>query len=163
MNPNQLKEYIDRVLSNEISKYHSREAVYQILFTAAAESDCGKYIRQVKGPAMGIFQIEPNSEKLVWKWAIKESEDFFEALVNSSTGSIFSEDDLVGNIKYQIILARAYYYSWPNALPIISDPIDKESIKRMAEYWKKYWNTEEGKGTVKGAIKKYKKFVGKKV
>ncbi|MFW6002291.1 MAG: hypothetical protein ACOCQD_03040 [archaeon] len=163
MDPNQLKHHIDRVLSNEIPKYHSRDAVYQLLFTSAAESDCGKYIRQVKGPAMGLFQIEPNSEKLVWKWVIENNENLFEALVNSSTGSIFGGDDLIGNIKYQIILARAYYYSCPDALPNISDPIDKDSIKRMARYWKKYWNTEKGKGTVKGAVKKYKKFVGRKV
>ncbi|MFW6122267.1 MAG: hypothetical protein ACOC80_15395, partial [Petrotogales bacterium] len=92
MDPNQLKHHIDRVLSNEIPKYHSRDAVYQLLFTSAAESDCGKYIRQVKGPAMGLFQIEPNSEKLVWKWVIENNENLFEALVNSSTGSIFGGD-----------------------------------------------------------------------
>ena len=33
-------------------------------------------------------------------------------------------------------------------------------IEGLAKYWKKYYNTEGGKGTVEKFIEKYEKYVG---
>ena len=58
MDPKQLKELIERVL-RKVNLY-SDAAVDLLMLTAAQESACGKYIRQLgNGPALGIFQMEP--------------------------------------------------------------------------------------------------------
>lgn len=43
------------------------DVVELLLLTCAAESAMGKYIMQVGGPARGIFQMEPNTEKDIWE------------------------------------------------------------------------------------------------
>lgn len=165
MNPHQLKRYIDITLRQELNAgYTTNSATYQLLMTAEAESDCGEFIYQYgDGPAKGIFQIEPNTEKLIWEWCLKNNYHLLNTLIRNSTGTLFGGTDLIGNMKYQIILARANYYSWPYALPKIDNPISDSNIKNMAEYWKNYWNTEKGKGRINDAIEKYEKFVGKDV
>ena len=33
-----------------------------LMLTAATESQLGRYLRQVRGPAIGVFQVEPNGD-----------------------------------------------------------------------------------------------------
>jgi len=160
LDPKQTKKFIANVLEQDLKPYCSHEAVHQLLFTCAVESDLGTYFEQINGPAKGFFQIEPKTEKLVWMWAFENHDMLFKAIVRNCTGDIFGGFDLKGNFRYQIIIARANYYSWPAALPIVSNPVDTASVKRMAEYWKMYWNTGKGKGVPEEAIEKYYSFVG---
>ena len=164
MDAKQLKRYINNVLQQELkAKYSTNSATYQLLMTAAAESNCGEFLYQINGPARGLFQIEPNTEKLTWKWCLENDEYLLNALIRVIDGNLFGGTDLSGNIKYQIILARANYYAWPHPLPKIDYPITDDNIRDMAVYWKKYWNTVEGAGRVEEAIDKYMRFVGKDV
>ena len=57
-----------------------------------------------------------------------------------------------GNLPFQIIMARLYYYRFSEALPAYDD------IEGLAKYWKKYWNTELGAGTVGEAIVNYYRY-----
>jgi hypothetical protein len=45
------------------------------------------------------------------------------------------------------------YLVVPEALP------KEDDIKALASYWKKYYNTIHGKGTVSGAISNYNNYV----
>lgn len=156
MNPEQLKKYIESVLE-EVPRegFASQISVYLLLLTSATESNCGEYIRQTNGPAMGIFQNEPDTEKLVWKWALENDTYLFKKLMSSCTGKIFGGSDLAGNLRYQILLSRINYWAWPQSLPDVKTPPDDDGIRKLAEYWKKYWNTEKGKGTIPKAIEDY--------
>ena len=56
MNKNQLKNAILFVLS----KYNFKitdNIVNMLLETAYVESNCGEYIKQINGPACGVFQM----------------------------------------------------------------------------------------------------------
>jgi len=65
MNKDHLRELISRVL--EQLDLYSRDAVELLMLTAAAESNLGEYLRQVgRGPALGIFQMEPSTETDIW-------------------------------------------------------------------------------------------------
>jgi hypothetical protein len=160
--PKQLKTFITKVLKGIAEgEFYCRSMVYLLLLTAAAESDFGSFLRQTnEGRARGIFQVEPHTEYLTWNWCLDNNNALLRELVKASTGEIFGGIDIEGNLKYQIILARANYYSWPHALPHVSDPIDSQSVEKLAEYWKRYWNTYQGKGSVPGAIEKFERFVG---
>lgn len=153
MNPYQLRALIRREL--DTVELGGRAPVELLMLTAAQETHLGKYIRQLgDGPARGIFQIEPATEKLVLKWALENRENLFWELVKRNSGSPL---DLEANLRYQIVLARVNYLSWPAALPSVerNSDLSASSVRALAEYWKAYWNTEHGAGTPEEAVKNY--------
>lgn len=68
--------------------------------------------------------------------------------------------DLVGNIPYQIVVARFQYLRFPEKLPWRDNFNDEYAyVAALAAYWKKYWNTNKGKGKVLDAIENYYRYV----
>lgn len=141
-----IKELIEESLQEmeEISKvnFNTPEAVNLLLGTIAQESKFGTYLKQLgNGPALSIFQIE---------------EFTFNDLINRF-GKKFPFIKCIGfkelkyNLKYAIWIARIKYYSCPGKLP--------DTLKGMATYWKKYYNTYLGAGTEKEFIDNYNKFI----
>ena len=60
MNSQQLLDYIIKpTLEYMGGNYNSKNAQMLLLSTAAIESKCGYYIKQINGPALGIWQMEP--------------------------------------------------------------------------------------------------------
>lgn len=146
---NQLRDLIDNTLLQ--AGWHSEAAINLLMGTAAVESRCGTYIRQIKGPALGIFQMEPATFKSHLKWlyerGFKYSDKVFEIC------NIIKEDDpecLAYNLKAAILFARIHYLRVPEPLP--------QTIEGMAYYWKRYYNTYLGKGTEEKFIKAYKAY-----
>ena len=48
--------------------YESKNANFLSLCTAAIESNCGYYIKQVGGPALGIWQMEPATRMMRYRY-----------------------------------------------------------------------------------------------
>lgn len=159
MNTRQLRKLISETL-HEL-ELHSDGAVELLMLTAAAESNLGEYIEQTKGPAVGIFQMEPTTfADIMGRW-LDTKPDLREKVEKVLMRHVGSEYDTTKhgakvmryNIKAAIIAARLHYLARPGAIPSASDS------KGLAEYWKKNWNTNLGKGTVIGAMRKYQQFV----
>ena len=130
---------------------HSEDAVELLMGTAAQESKFGTYMYQLGGgPARGLFQIEPATERDIWENYLKFRPDRTDIVSKYDTPS---EDDLVWNLGYQIIMARVHYLRVSEPLPA------KWDIKSMAEYWKKHWNTVKGAGTVEEFKENYRRYV----
>jgi hypothetical protein len=146
-NKEQFRELIEEVLRE--ADLYSASAVELLMLTCATESNFGTYIKQVRGPALGVFQMEPNTEKDIWKHYL-EYRDATEATVKRY--DTVAEDDLAWNLGYMIIMARVHYLRVKEPLPPADD------LNALAYYWKKYYNTFRGKGTVKKAVNKYKEF-----
>jgi len=133
----------------------SETAVELLMLTCAQETHLGRYLYQMVGPARGIFQVEPNTEKDMWKSLTQggnkrtDLRNKISELMFKTEGPGFTNMEL--NIAYQIVMARYYYYRIPAALPQ-NYPLD------LAEYWKKYYNTYLGAGTVEEAFKSYGRF-----
>jgi hypothetical protein len=128
---------------------YSDVAVELLMLTAAHESLMGTYLRQVKGPARGVFQMEPATEQDIYDNYLA----FKPNLAHLVLGFRMQQTDipdLESNLAYQIAMARVHYYRVPEPLPKSSDPV------KLAEYWKKYYNTHKGKGKVEDAVKHYK-------
>jgi hypothetical protein len=152
-NQNQFKILIEKVLRR--MKMHSNSAVNLLLGTAAQESAFGTYIRQLgDGPARGVFQMEPATERDIWSSYISYRRDV-ETMIEIISGvSAPDELHLEGNLLYQIIMARLHYRRVKEPFPSADD------IEGLARYWKKYYNTSQGKGTIEEFITNYHKYIG---
>ena len=159
MNKNQLRKLIKDVL--EEFELYSRDAEELLMLTCAVESNLGHYIEQLNnGPAMGIFQCEPLTLEDVMKYIFKKGASSgnwnrISHFTHNLDSDLPKNSQLVfkSNLLLQILIARIHYIRFPEAIPSYTD------IQRLAEYWKKYYNTSLGKGTVEGALNAYKRFV----
>lgn len=137
LNKKQLVELIIRPSLYGINAY-SLSAEHLLLGTCAQESKFGTYLKQIKGPALGIFQMEPNTHDDIIKWA-KSTHKWPRIL--SFLGDNFSPRRMIYDLNYATVLARLHYLRVNEPLP------DATDIDGIAAYWKKYYNTNLGKGT----------------
>ena len=135
----QLRGTIETVLK-DINLY-SESAVELLMGTAAVESKLGTYIKQIKGPALGIFQMEPATEKDIWQNYLAHRSGLTSEVMRYKSLQTLG-NDLQWNIGYQIVMARVHYLRVPKRLPAAGDVVG------LGIYWKKYYNTLKGKGTV---------------
>lgn len=145
----QLRSLIRQVLSP--CRLYSEAAEELLILTAAAESLGGQYIYQMGGPAVGIFQMEPNTHDDIWENYLEYKPEL--ALETSFWTHSKDSEALVYNLAYAILMARIHYLRVAEPLPSATD------IDGLAYYWKKYYNTYRGKGTVRGAKEKYLDYI----
>jgi hypothetical protein len=144
-NKHQLRELIVEVLQDH--DLWSETAVELLMLTAAVESNLGTFIKQTRGPALGAFQMEPATHNDIWNNYLSYKREVLRGgFVRQS------EKDLRTDLKYAILMARIHYLRVPERLPTSTSPKD------LGKYWKKYYNTHLGKGTVEKAIEKYNKY-----
>lgn len=154
INATQFRELVDTAL--HAIGYHSPEAVELLMLTAAQESGLGTYLRQIKGPARGVFQIEPATHKDLWDRVLKARPELARRICQLCFGSedrppwLTLETALWGNLIYGVCMARVFYLSKPGAIP--------KTTQGQAEYWKKHYNTYLGKGTAEQAVASYNRF-----
>lgn len=149
MHKDQLRGLIQETLL--LIGLYSEDAAELLMGTAAVESKLGYYIKQVGGPARGIFQMEPDTEKDIW-----ENFLFFKQGLQDKMYKLGymhpNPELLVYDLRYQILMARLHYRRVPYALPT--------STVGQARYWKVHYNTVAGKGTVEKYMDAYDYYVG---
>ncbi len=146
MQAQQLHDYIIKpTLEYMGGNYDSKNARYLLLCTAAIESKCGHYIKQINGPALGIWQMEPATyEDIIDNCdAIDESNIKFYNKISSLWG--FSNygvvHALVSHPMYACAMARLKYSMDSEPLP------DYNDFKAVYEYYKRIYNTPLGAST----------------
>lgn len=119
-----------------------------LLGTAAQESNCGEYIVQVgNGPALGLYQMEPPTFEDIFKLVVPK--------INSLDFDIpYTAGALVWDMRLSTIMCRLQYWRFEETLPKYND------IVGLAKYWKKYYNTVKGKGTVEEFVESYEYYIG---
>lgn len=125
------------------NKLWSQAAENLLLGTAAQESAFGTYLRQLHGPAQGVFQMEPDT----LKWLIEKYGTTYPDIID------MEPQDLQEDLYLAILTARLRYRAIPEPLPPAGD------LDGLARYYKKYYNTDAGAGTVEQFIKNYRKYV----
>ena len=135
---------------------YSMAAENLLMGTCAQESRMGTFLVQKGwGPAKGIFQMEPATEKdihnnfLFYKSGLREMMD---DLYSEYGPPIEGTCDLVGNLYYAAAMCRVHYYR-------VKWPLPNDNVEELAHYWKLHYNTPEGKGTVEEFVKNYKLLV----
>lgn len=150
MNAQQLHDYIIKpTLEYMGGNYYSKDASFLLLCTAAIESDCGEFIKQVNGPALGIWQMEPATHDDVWVNcdALKNNSNLKDFLLHSMTTiSINSVDSLISSPMYACAMARLKYAMDPKHLPKYTGKPNLD-LPTFYEVYKRVYNTAHGKST----------------
>lgn len=153
MNLNQLKQ--DIILPTlSILQAYSDDAMNLLVFTCAVESNGGEYVKQINGPALGIYQMEPTTHTDIWSNFIRRNVRLQQIIgLNFNCPTIPDPDRLVYDLRYATMMARLHYMRFSEMLP------DTNNHDDLFDYYKKYYNTEFGKATKADSIKKYKSYI----
>ena len=145
MQAQQLLDYIIKpTLKYMGGSYDSKNARMLLLATAAIESKCGYYIKQVDGPALGIWQMERST--------------LVSMMSNCDALSVESFDEKLGKLAYPVAeftfskalllspmyacaMARLKYSMDIEPLP------DHTNIREVYNYYKRIYNTPLGAST----------------
>jgi len=129
------------------------EAEEMLLMIAAHESGLGRNLSQIGGPALGIYQMEPDTLVDNYKNYLFKRRIFLKQ-VQDITGTVnIDEKHLQYNPIYSTIHARIKLYRSPGKLPEANNIVD------MAAYCKKYYNSLKGKATPKKYIDAYNRLI----
>lgn len=159
MNASHLRAYVILPTLKPLDLW-SLAAETLLVATCAHESAMGKYLHQIKGPALGIYQIEPVTHFDIWANYLKYNPVLRDKILgmvparhlkhDSVTGiSYGAETLLITDLAYATVMARLVYLRAPAPLPKADD------INGLAAYWKKYYNTPLGAGKVEEFIEHY--------
>ena len=148
-NYRQFREFVSGTLE-EISGLFSLPAVNLLLGTCAQESLFGTFLHQIDGPGLGIYSMEPETEKDIWENYLAFRPNYRLAIIRA-TGitSPHNREALVWNLKYATLMARMQYRRDPLPLPPAND------IRALGEYWDRVYNRNPNKGTVEEFIGNY--------
>ncbi|NDY73966.1 hypothetical protein DO021_19550 [Desulfobacter hydrogenophilus] len=146
----QFKDLISQTLKS--MELYSESAVNLLLGTAAQESGFGTYIRQIRGPARGVFQCEPATELDIWDNYLRYKLELADRILRVTGVKHPSATHLETHLDYQIALCRVHYLRVKASLPAADD------IPGLAAYWKRHYNTALGAGTVDQFIDNYRKY-----
>lgn len=135
---------------------YCESSVNLMLGTYAVESDFCTYPTQINGPAISWLCIEKATYDDIYlnylktRWSIRNR-----ILEFCRLEAIPAYEYLLVNAHYSCMIARIKYYRDKEPLPGATD------VQGLANYWKRVYNTEAGKGTVDNFIKKYEKYVSR--
>lgn len=149
MKINQLKSAIKSVLS-KCNMTINEDIINMLIGTACVESNCGEYLYQLNGPAYGIFQMEPNTAKDIINNFINNKPQLKYCHDMLYLKGLTLEENLCYNIAYQIFMCRVFYLRFKEKIP--------STLDEQAKYWKKYYNTYLGKGTIEQYKLKWSKY-----
>ncbi len=138
INPLDLVAHVIRPVLQDLSTWRSGvntpSAENLLLFTALVESDLQYLHQKGGGPAIGLWQVEPETHDDMWETYISR----FPVLVKvlEKYGKSLTAETMHGNLYYNCAMARLRYCRVRPPLPAAAD------IPKMAEYWGKYYNTK---------------------
>lgn len=142
-------EYLDPLIP------YSKAAEHLIVMTALAESRFDAIGQWPRGPAKGIFQMEPATFNWLYlDWLGARSR---EALRQRFAKLELPEpvdpvEQLEGNMYFATAMCRLRYWVAPNALPDASD------INGLAAYHKRWYNTVAGAAIPAETVRIYREF-----
>ncbi len=129
---------------------YSDEAEELLVFTAATESLGGTLLTQVKGPALGAYQMEPNTYTDIWTNFIRYKSNIVSILaLNFDAGKIPSPNRMVYDLRFATAMARIHYFRVQEPLP------PKDDVQAIWEYYKAHYNTPLGKAKKDKCIADY--------
>jgi hypothetical protein len=135
-------------------RLYSKNAEEILVFTCAAESLGGTLLQQVKGPALGIYQIEPNTYTDIWVNYIRARNQLATLMaIHFGCNKIPDFERVIYDLHFATAMARIHYLRMPGNLP------DAKDIDGIWDYYKKYYNSEKGKAKKEDSIKKYQDFI----
>jgi len=131
---------------------HSPAAEKLLLMTACHESMGFRYRRQIKGPALSYFQIEPATLADLYDSYLDYRSAKRATLNKHLPGDMTPLEALKNDDTYAVACARMIYARVSAPLP------DADDEHGLAAYAKKHWNTEAGKATAQKYYDDYQRW-----
>jgi len=150
MDPGQFRLEIVRPTLQLMGLY-SDAAENLLMGTALHESGGLKYVKQINGPALGFYQMEPATLWDLYRNWLKYRPIWRGILDSFKPRNMGRETALVMCLGYSTAAARLQYYRVPKPLP------DADDIDSLAKYYKRHWNTSKGKASEYDFIRAYTK------
>lgn len=141
--------------------YNHPPARFLLLGTVAIESDMGLYNRQIKGPALGFFQMEPVTHYDIWKNCDALRSDVGTRIREMLPPSIQANKKLwhLGlelSPQYACAMARMKYAMSPIKLPEITASDSTNKVAFYEYYLEHYHGTDEnGEAAGKSTLAKW--------
>lgn len=155
LDPHHLREYVVIPVLNYLAygtNIDNGDHVYDlVLETMAAESGLRYLAQHNGGPALGLIQMEPDTYQWLWHYLYREDKEWLLVKVKRFvTPRAFDSNKLLLeelriNLPLQVIFMRIYYLTKPGAIP--------KTVSGRSRYWKKNYNTEQGRGTTEHYLK----------
>tara|TARA_R110000868_G_scaffold162439_1_gene393656 strand:- start:11620 stop:12123 length:504 start_codon:yes stop_codon:yes gene_type:complete len=157
MQAQQLLDYIIKpALEYMGGNYNSKNAQMLLLATAAIESKCGYYIKQINGPALGIWQMEPATLHDIYDNcdAVSTNDHLaYKKLDNIDLFGVTDNETLEAGLlispMYACAMARLKYSMDKEPLP------EHDDIRAIYREYKRIYNTYLGKSTYEKFEKAY--------
>lgn len=147
MDIGQIREYVVIPALRQINLY-SLGAEQLVMATGMTESSMTFIHQKGHGPARGLFQMEPVTHDDIWERFLSQKPMLLNDLKALTMRNMDLHDQLHGNLFYAAAMCRIFYLRFRKPLPEAGD------WQGMAEYWKEYYNTRLGAGTVDGFLRK---------
>ena len=147
INPKHVKRVVESTLiylgvpTKEIPKWTEL-----LLITAQVESDMGWLLKQQKGPAQGIFQMEPPTERFLRKY-LESRPELLKKVKRLRCEAHLGIPELQYNMSYAAAMTYVYYKQRG------VNPAKMSSYDMVVAH-KRHYNTDAGKASVKGSLKK---------
>ncbi len=125
-----------------------------LLEIAAAESDFGYYVRQVRGPAQSVWQIEPETARDMHERLPRKNSLLYRKILALKDPNLSEEENIVTNLNYGCAMCVGIL----TLKGIRFETLGTLEARAMA--WKKHYNTYLGKGTLEGYCQKSQRYLG---
>lgn len=149
----QLQVYVVVPVLQQLGLY-SKAAERLVMATGLVESHY-RYIDQIErggdkrpGPARGLWQMEAATHKDIWDNYLQHQPELAGQVSQFLFGGLKPLEQLHGNLYYGAAMCRVHYRRKSRPLP------DADDLKGLARYWKDFYNTIYGAGTVEGFMQK---------
>lgn len=143
-------QFAELVIDPVLDRLHlNSPAARELLLGTAIQESGLRYLAQLgNGPALGLFQMEPATHDDIWDNFLAYRPELAQRLQGTALKK--SPMTMVGNLWYAAGMCRIHYYRVSAPLPEAGD------LEGQAAYWKKYYNTELGAGTVEHYIRNWR-------
>jgi hypothetical protein len=158
MKYSQVREHIVIPVLKQMSIPYSEEAAELLLMTCAHESNGGEYIKQIEGPALGIYQMEPSTHDDIWENYLAFNPKLKREAANLFVNPTIGAEEMIGNMYYATAMARIHYWRVAEALPVLDNSqveLEYDFLVELAHYAKDHYNTHLGKATPEKYLSDY--------
>lgn len=153
------KEIIKEVLAPLALYSDNAEAL--LLGIAATETNFGHFRRQLgfenrplKQGGLGIYQMElATANSILYDYLLTNNHSLYKMIINLKDADASLEQSLMNNDNFATGMCRCFFLRFNEPIP------NKLNVTALACYWKKYYNTSLGKGSIDVFIEKYNKYV----
>lgn len=117
---------------------YTKSAHDLLMGTAAQESLMGTYLVQQSGPGIGVFMATPSLVPGVIAKLTTTQQGVLKAVAQN--GDLSDTTQLVTNLVLATMVARAWYWQVPTALP-------PDTVAGLWSYYKTYYNSSQATAT----------------